>query len=59
MSPWALDVIQPKDRPSVAEELLEEAPSVELEQEPISKESSWNLGGGVPPVSREVPTWRS
>lgn len=55
LSVCAMCVIQLENKPSVANELLEEVPSVENEWEPISKVSSCNLATRGPLEDREVP----
>lgn len=47
--------IQLGNRPSVADEVLEEVPSMEDEREPISKVLSWNLEARAPLENLECP----
>jgi len=55
LSARAMYVIQLGNRPSTADEVLEEVLSMEDEREPISKVSPWGLATRAPLENREFP----
>ena len=57
LSACAVYAIQLGNRPSIADEVLEEVLSMEDEREPISKVSSWNLATRALLENREFPVW--